>query len=197
LLFKISHIFYNFFVQYIFCAELQKSEDKLMANFIKSKVQQSLSFLLMLVIAFSAFSGVLFVNPSPSYAFDQEDLDWALSGNKSLFGANLSNANLSNANLSNANLLGANLSGADLRGANLSKADLSSVDLSGANLSGANLILANLSSTDLHGADLRGADLRFTDLDDSSRAYLDGAIANSSTRFPKGFDTRRQGVIFK
>ena len=50
-----------------------------MANFIKSKVQQSLSFLLVLVIAFSAFSGVLFVSPSPSYAYDEETLARALS----------------------------------------------------------------------------------------------------------------------
>jgi len=49
-----------------------------MANYIKSKVQQSLSFLLVLVIAFSLFSGVLFLNPSPSYAFNQSDVDRAL-----------------------------------------------------------------------------------------------------------------------
>ncbi|MEY3222459.1 MAG: hypothetical protein RLZZ203_1315 [Cyanobacteriota bacterium] len=42
-----------------------------MASYIKSKVQQSLSFLLVLVIAFSVFSGVLFLNPSPSYAYSE------------------------------------------------------------------------------------------------------------------------------
>lgn len=40
-----------------------------MASYIQSKVRQSLSFLLVLVIAFSVFTGVLFVNPSPSYAY--------------------------------------------------------------------------------------------------------------------------------
>ena len=48
----------------------------------------------MLAIAFSAFSGVLFVNPSPSYAFVQEDLDRAKSGDKNLRGADLPEARL-------------------------------------------------------------------------------------------------------
>jgi hypothetical protein len=51
-----------------------------MANYMKSKVQQSVSFLPMLVVTFSAFSGVLFLNPSPSYAFDQATFSQALKG---------------------------------------------------------------------------------------------------------------------
>jgi uncharacterized protein YjbI with pentapeptide repeats len=47
----------------------------------------------VLVIAFSVFSGFLFLNPSPSYAYIRD-----------LSGANLSGANLSGANLSRANL---------------------------------------------------------------------------------------------
>jgi uncharacterized protein YjbI with pentapeptide repeats len=54
---------------------------------------------LVLVIAFSVFSGFLFLNPSPSYAYIRD-----------LSGANLSRANLSGANLSRANLSRANLS---------------------------------------------------------------------------------------
>jgi uncharacterized protein YjbI with pentapeptide repeats len=54
---------------------------------------------LVLVIAFSVFSGFLFLNPSPSYAYIRD-----------LSGANLSGANLSRANLSRANLSRANLS---------------------------------------------------------------------------------------
>ena len=103
-----------------------------MASYIKSKVQQSLSFLLVLVIAFSVFSGVLFLNPSPSYAFDEATLSQALTGDKNLFGARLS--------------------GANLRGADLSDAYLSDADLSGANLSDARLIGANLSDARLIGA---------------------------------------------
>ena len=110
-----------------------------MANFIKSKVQQSLSFLPILVVAFSAFSGVLFLNPRPSYAFDQATLTRAIQGEK-----NLINADLSGADLRGADLSGAGLSGADLTGADLSKADLNGAYFSGANLSGAKLNGAKL-----------------------------------------------------
>ena len=141
-----------------------------MANFIKSKIQQSLSFLLMLVIAFSAFSGVLFVNPSPSYAFKESDVNRALNRDMNLVGADLSRADLSRANLR-----GARLAAANLIGANLSKADFSNADFSGADLSGANL---------------SGADF----LND---AYLIDAIADSRTNFPDGFDANGAGVIFR
>lgn len=60
----------------------------------------------MLVIAFSVFSGFLFLNPSPSYAYIRD----------------LSGARLSGANLSGADLIRADLSGADLSRANLSRA---------------------------------------------------------------------------
>ncbi len=147
-----------------------------MASYIKSKVQQSLSFLLVLVIAFSVFSGVLFLNPSSSYAFDEATLSQALTGDKNLFGARLSGANLRGADLSDAYLSGADLrraylSGADLRRADLIWADLSDADLSGANLSDARLIGANLSD-----------------------ARLIGAIADSETKFPEGFDAVGAGV---
>jgi uncharacterized protein YjbI with pentapeptide repeats len=78
----------------------------------------------VLVIAFSVFSGFLFLNPSPSYAYIRD-----------LSGANLSGANLSRANLSRANLSRANLSRANLSRANLSRANLSRANLSRANLS--------------------------------------------------------------
>ncbi|MFN4877822.1 MAG: pentapeptide repeat-containing protein [Aphanizomenon sp.] len=60
----------------------------------------------MLVIAFSVFSGFLFLNPSPSYAYIRD----------------LSGARLSGANLSGADLIRADLSGADLSRARLSRA---------------------------------------------------------------------------
>ena len=108
-----------------------------MASYIKSKIQQSLSFLLVLVIAFSVFSGFLFLNPSPSYAYSQSDLSRALSGDKDLIEADLSRANLRRARLSDADLIGANLIGANLIGANLSDADLIGANLSDARLIGA------------------------------------------------------------
>ena len=159
-----------------------------MANFIKSKVQQSLSFLPILVVAFSAFSGVLFLNPRPSYAFDQATLTRAIQGEKNLINADLSGADLSGADLTGADLRKADLREADLRGADLREADLREANLSGANLfeanlRGADLIGANLFEANLRGADLIGADLR-------------GAIANSSTKFPDGFNALRKHVIF-
>ncbi|MDM3853691.1 MAG: pentapeptide repeat-containing protein [Aphanizomenon gracile PMC649.10] len=126
-----------------------------MASYIKSKVQQSLSFLLVLVIAFSVFSGVLFLNPSPSYAYS----------------GNLGSVDYSGRNLSRQDFSDTNLSGAYLRRANLSDANLSDANLSGANLSGANLSGANLSD-----------------------ARLIGAIADSETKFPEGFDAVGAGV---
>ncbi|MCL1492777.1 MAG: pentapeptide repeat-containing protein [Pseudanabaena sp. Salubria-1] len=194
---------YNLSVQYIFCAELQKSKSKIMANYMKSKVQQSVSFLPILVIAFSAFSGVLFLNPSPSYAFDQAALSRALKGDKNLVKADLSGAKLSGVNLGGANLSGANLSGADLSRANLSGADLSGAYLGGADLFGTNLSRANLIRADLSGAYLyeanliraylSGANLSGADL---SLADLSRAIADSKTIFPEGFDAVGAGVIF-
>ena len=142
-----------------------------MASYIKSKIQQSLSFLLVLVIAFSVFSGFLFLNPSPSYAYSQSDLSRALIGDKDLIGADLSRAYLSDAYLSDAYLRRADLSDAYLSDADLSGAYLSDADLSGAYLRRANLIGANLSD-----------------------ARLIGAIADSETKFPEGFDAVGAGV---
>jgi uncharacterized protein YjbI with pentapeptide repeats len=139
-----------------------------MASYIKSKVQQSLSFLLVLVIAFSVFSGVLFLNPSPSYAYRESDFMHALGGDKDLREADLRKADLRKADLSGADLSGADLGGADLREANLS---------------GANLREANLGGADLSGADLREANLR-------------KASADTRTKFPAGFDAVGAGVRF-
>jgi uncharacterized protein YjbI with pentapeptide repeats len=144
-----------------------------MANYIKSKVQKSLSF--VLVLAVFAFSGGLFVNSSPSYAFKQSDLDKVLKGEKNLTEADLSGADLTNADLKGADLSMANLKGANLSGADLTNADLKGVDLSGANLSGANLSEAIF----LFMAD------------------LNGAIVDSKTTFPATFDTANAGVIRK
>jgi uncharacterized protein YjbI with pentapeptide repeats len=97
-----------------------------MASYIKSKVQQSLSFLLVLVIAFSVFSGVLFLNPSPSYAYSRN------LGSVDYSGRNLSRQDFSDASLSGARLIGADLTRANLSGADLTRANLSGADLSGA-----------------------------------------------------------------
>lgn len=165
-----------------------------MASYIQSKVRQSLSFLLVLVIAFSVFTGVLFVNPSLSYAFNNFDYRRAIAGDKYL--SNLGKVDLSKADLINVNLSGANLSGANLIEAKLSGANLSRANLSQANLSGANLSRANLSKTYLSQANFNRSNLSGTNL---SGAYLAGvnlseAIADSDTKFPDGFDAVRAGV---
>jgi hypothetical protein len=145
-----------------------------MTNYIKSKIQQVISFLFVTVIAISVFCGELLLNPSPSYAYNQADYAQAMNGIKDLSGADLSRAKLSRAKLSEADL-----NGADLNGAKLSRADLSEADLSRAKLIGANLSGARLSGADLNGA------------------RLIGAIADSNTKFPNGFDAKDAGVIFK
>ena len=134
-----------------------------MANYIKSKVQQSVSFLPILVVAFSAFSGVLFLNPSPSYAFDQTTLSRALTGEKNLFKADLSKANLSKADLRKVDLGEANLRKADLRKADLSFANLRGADLREADLSEATLseAIADSKTKFPDGFDAKGAGVIF------------------------------------
>ncbi len=68
----------------------------------------------------------LFLFNSPSYAFNQADLDQLLQ-NKICEKCDLSDADLRDANLRDANLRDANLRGADLRDADLSNADSSKV----------------------------------------------------------------------
>jgi len=134
-----------------------------MANYIKSKVQQSVSFLPILVVAFSAFSGVLFLNPSPSYAFDQTTLSRALTGEKNLFKADLGEANLRKADLRKVDLGEANLRKADLRKADLSFANLRGADLREADLSEATLseAIADSKTKFPDGFDAKGAGVIF------------------------------------
>ncbi len=75
----------------------------------------------------------LFLFNSPSYAFNQADLDQLLQNNI------CEKCDLSDAELRDAELRDADLSNADLRGADLRDADLSNADLRGAELSNADL----------------------------------------------------------
>jgi hypothetical protein len=103
-----------------------------MAHYIKSRFKESIGFLLVLVIAFSAFSSFVLLNPSPSYAFNSADFNRAFNGNKNLSGVDLSGADLRGVDLRGADLSGAKLNGADLSGTDLSGAKLNGADLSGA-----------------------------------------------------------------
>jgi uncharacterized protein YjbI with pentapeptide repeats len=132
----------------------------------------------------------------------------------------MSNLNLSSSNLDFSSLEGADIAGGELPGSIVNvDADHSNlagivvrdarwydVSLIGANLRGAKLANSAFGGTDqasgvynedaygpvdMRGADLRGADLAGAQLDG---AILTGAIADSSTRWPTGFDPSAAGV---
>ena len=103
-----------------------------------------------------------------------------------LVGANLSNIDLSQADLSHSNLTGARLNRANLSGAILNRAILNAATLRGANLGGATLVGAMLWNCDLRGADLRKANL--------SAVHLIGAVYNTETRWPEGFNPDLAGA---
>jgi uncharacterized protein YjbI with pentapeptide repeats len=183
-----------------------------MTNYIKSKFRQSVSFPLVLVVAFSGFNSGLLFNARPSYAYNEADLASIRSGNgiKDHL-PDLSNADLSYMNFHRAFLIGANLSYANLSYADLSSAELEPIgygvlgqniiytnlnhaNLNHANLNYANLINANLNSANLNGANLSGAILSGANL---NGANLNGAIYNVDTLFPENFDPRKAGAIMK
>jgi uncharacterized protein YjbI with pentapeptide repeats len=71
--------------------------------------------------------------------------------------------------------------------------------MSDADLRGALLVYAQLSDVSLHGTDLRGTDLRCTQLEGAQHlehADLRGAVADTKTRWPAGFDAAAAGVQF-
>ena len=154
-----------------------------MTSYIKSKIQRSISFLPVMVMAFSVCSGVVFFNPSPSYGYHPEDVERARKGDKNLIGADLIGADLRRARLDGALLLGARLTGADLIGVDLLGARLTGADLTGANLNGANLTGANLVGVDLTGADLTGADLTGADLTGADLSEMNSAKVESLSNY--------------
>jgi len=89
-------------------------------------------------------------------------------------------------------LVGANLQFALLGGAHLQGASLRDTDLRGAFL-----VYAQFSDVSLHGTDMRGADLRCAQFEGArhlDHADLRGAVADSKTRWPAGFDAAAAGV---
>lgn len=122
----------------------------------------------------------------PGADLSEADLAGAHLSRSELFGAALEDANLRTAVLRDANLNHLNVAGADLTDADLSRAGMVEADLSYATL-----VRANMRDADLRGADLRYADLSRADL---LRANLRGALANSCTRWPVGFEPTQAGV---
>jgi uncharacterized protein YjbI with pentapeptide repeats len=97
--------------------------------------------------------------------------------------------------------------GVDLRSANLyahelNRVNLQDADLRNANMRNAELIAANLESADLRQADLRnavllaanlrGADLRGAKIE---HAHVLRAVADTNTKWPKGFNPRAKGIV--
>ena len=89
-------------------------------------------------------------------------------------------------------LRGATLRRAILTGANLRYAILVGANLRYAEMAGANLNYANLSYANLRQTNLLGADLMQTNL---TGTYLGGALYNSETIWPKGFDPKAAGAV--
>jgi uncharacterized protein YjbI with pentapeptide repeats len=113
-----------------------------------------------------------------------------------LEGASLREAHLEGTSLPEAHLEGADLTRAHLEEAHLSEAHLEDAYLVGAHLEdaylvGAHLQGAHLGSARLWGAHLGGADLRWAY---PQVADLRGAMANTETVWPYGFDWRAVGV---
>ena len=96
-------------------------------------------------------------------------------------------AKLQAAMLTHAPLRDTRLTGADLQGANLDDADLTGADLNDADLRRARLLGARLARAQLTGAWLQEADLRGAD--------LTGALYDSRTHWPAGFDPVKDGAI--
>ncbi|MDG9700872.1 pentapeptide repeat-containing protein [Streptomyces sp. DH37] len=129
-------------------------------------------------------------------------LDRACLEAASLFSVDLTRASLAGtvlryAELTTSFLRSARLTGADLRGALLIETDLADADLSGADLREADLCRARAPRASFRRADLRMADLRGADLSgaDLRETRLEGARANSRTRWPEGFDATARGVL--
>jgi len=103
---------------------------------------------------------------------------------------------LANSNLFRADLHGAKLERADLRAAELSGADLGEAVLTDADLEGANLRLASLADATLRGANLKWSQLSAANLRgaDLTGVLLQGAVADTATVWPDGFDPAAAGV---
>jgi uncharacterized protein YjbI with pentapeptide repeats len=107
-----------------------------------------------------------------------------------------------NAELARAELPRAPLSFAVLRGANLVGANLAGADLEGAVLSCTPswpmltipqaLSVAHLAGANLTGANVRGVDFRLIYL---ARVNFTGAVYDTHTRWPKGFDPQKHGAV--
>lgn len=135
--------------------------------------------------------------------FYQANLQEARLQQSDLREANLFMANLRASKLRHADLRGSNMGFAQLQEARLQNARLNDVNFNSADLSGADLqhcVLDNalfsrtvLNKSNFAATDLKGLDL--SDCVDLENAELQGALIDEETLFPKGFKTRKAGII--
>lgn len=188
---------------------------------LPSRVDIMRALAVSLVFAVCAFPGLCQEETSQPQEFLNRNLT-----NKDFAGEGLEGAKFLRVKLQTANFEGADLSdatfrqcllkGAKFRGANfgpnttfmestLHEADFAGVDLKGAdfrrvNLRGANLANSkgwgDLTDSTLAEADLRGADFS-TAKGDLNSVQWSGAIYDSKTIFPQGFDPEAAGLVKK
>ncbi|MBN2350509.1 MAG: pentapeptide repeat-containing protein, partial [Bacteroidales bacterium] len=133
--------------------------------------------------------------------FKEVSFDFADLRKANLEGANCKEASFFEAKLQEANFTGANLKEVDLSGmdlrktcfayANLKEATLAHANLQGAIFKGANLKEANLYKTDFRNADLSDVDYSEAQVEG---ADFSGALYNSTTFFPSGFNPDAHGM---
>ena len=128
----------------------------------------------------------------------EELLEKYAAGERDFRNSTLRGADLTKAKLSFINLRGSDLLEADLRGANLRRANMIGVNLAKADLRGAKMRRANFETSNMTGANLERADLtggaKFMEVDFTD-ASLRGALYDSYTKFPYGFDPVAAGCI--
>ena len=111
--------------------------------------------------------------------------------------ANLAGANFSNSNMSGVNIKEANVDGAVFKNANLSNANMKELAIKGCNLHQANLSGANLKEITAEDCDFSESNLSGTILSEATikDCNFKGAISDSITSFPSGFDLKLEGII--
>lgn len=121
-------------------------------------------------------------------------LRWADLRGATLENAKLGGADLCGLDLRDAHAKNSNFKGADLCAANFGKAALDAADFSFSDLSYAKFQGSVLRGAKLTGADLSAVDFSEADLQD---ADLAGALYDSETKWPQGFEIADKGMILE